>query len=348
MNFKKLKQLSNDIDLLEQSGKYSAAEVLHKKFIKEAQVVNNVQNYQARPGTVNQRTVYPGQGNAFERGDNFARSERGGVGTLYNFQGLQPEMEPVRVQTSPGNYTTVMRPKNNIGNPYATRPADPFRNIPGYNEFLSLRPSQSQIRDFIDARGTTTDAGTAIYNELSSQKGSKSLSLPSNTQPQVQAAEENTNTGQIASNPITINTVPIAKSFQPTMAPPPTAPARTQKPEISSTVPVNTPANTQAQPVAQDNFQNYYTEQSDIANFSQQQNANPNSQQESIEQKLYMNALNNIENALKYNDRNTAEAIYNKTINEFKNPKRRDLFGKQIQRVRSKYLNPAINQGPKQ
>jgi len=184
MNFKKLKQLSNDIDLLEQSGKYSAAEVLHKKFIKEAQTINNIQNYQARPGTVNQRTVYPGQGNAFERGDNFARSERGGVGTLYNFQGLPPEMEPVRVQTSPGNYTTVMRPKNNIGNPYATRPSDPFRNIPGYNEFLSLRPSQSQIRDFVEARGTTTDAGMAIYNDLSPQKGSKSLSLAPSTQTQ--------------------------------------------------------------------------------------------------------------------------------------------------------------------
>jgi len=189
MNIEKLKQLSIDIDLLETSGKYSAAGVLHKKFIKEAQAVNNVERYQARPGTVNQRIEYPGQGNAFERGDNFARSERGGVGTLYNFQGLPPEMVPVRVETSPGNYTTVMRPKNNIGNPYATQPADPFRNIPGYNEFLSLRPSQSQIRDFVEARGTTTDAGTAIYNELSSQKGSKSLSLAPTTQTPVTQTE---------------------------------------------------------------------------------------------------------------------------------------------------------------
>ncbi len=103
-----------------------------------------------------------------------------------------------------------------------------------------------------------------------------------------------------------------------------------------------------SQPAAQDNFKNYYTEQSDTADLSQQQNSNPNAQQDSIEQKLYMNALNNIENALKYNDRNTAETIYNKTINEFKNPKRRDLFAKQIQRVRSKYLKPNYNQGPKQ
>jgi len=104
----------------------------------------------------------------------------------------------------------------------------------------------------------------------------------------------------------------------------------------------------QQQPVVQDNFKNYYTEQSDTSNFNQQQNANPNSQQESNEQRLYMNALNDIENALKQNDRNTADAIFNKTFNEFKNPKRKDLFGKQIQRVRSKYLSPIYNQGPKQ
>jgi hypothetical protein len=104
----------------------------------------------------------------------------------------------------------------------------------------------------------------------------------------------------------------------------------------------------QQQPVVQDNFKNYYTEQSDTSNFNQQQNTNPNAQQESNEQRLYMNALNDIENALKQNDRNTADAIYNKTFNEFKNPKRKDLFGKQIQRVRSKYLSPVYNQGPKQ
>lgn len=176
MNFKKLKQLSNDIDLLEQSGKYTAAEVLHKKFIKEAQTVTNVQNYQARPGDVNERLVYPGQGNAFERGDDFARSERGGVGTLYNFKGLQPEMEPVRVQTSPGNYTTVLRPKGNIGNPYATRPADPFRNIPGYNELSRLTNDASLIRNFVDANGTSTDAGKTIYNELLSQNANRPVS----------------------------------------------------------------------------------------------------------------------------------------------------------------------------
>ena len=188
MNIEKLKQLSIDIDLLETSGKYSAAEVLHKKFIKEAQVVNNVQNYQARPGTVNQRIEYPGQGNAFERGDNFARSERGGVGTLYNFKGLDPEMELATVPGVPGKPRQVLIPKGSD-----PRMADPaFANaqrikaqensIPGYSEFLNLKPQPYQIRDFMEARGTSTDAGMAIYNELSSQKGSKSLSLAPATQ----------------------------------------------------------------------------------------------------------------------------------------------------------------------
>jgi hypothetical protein len=211
MNFKKLKQLSNDIDLLEQSGKYSAAEVLHKKFIKEAQVVNNVQNYQARPGTVNQRIVYPGQGNAFERGDNFARSERGGVGTLYNFQGLPEEKVPVNVQTSPGNWDVQMRPKNNIGNPYATRPADPFRNIPGYNELSRLTNDASLIRDFVDANGTSTDAGKAIYDELMSQNANRPVS---NTTTQTVPMN-----APVTQSPATPTATPTSLSKTPTIDP---------------------------------------------------------------------------------------------------------------------------------
>ena len=239
MNFKKLKQLSNDIDLLEQSGKYTAAEVLHKKFIKEAQetqVVNNIQNYQARPGKVNERIVYPGQGNAFERGDNFARSERGGVGTLYNFKGLQPEMEPVRVQTSPGNFTTVLRPKNNIGNPYATRSADPFRNIPGYNELSRLTNDARLIRDFVEAKGTSTDAGMAIYNELMSQNANRPVS---NTTTQTEPIN-----APVTQTPATPTATPTSLGKTPTIdpnykgyeTPPATGPASVPSTEPQSAV----------------------------------------------------------------------------------------------------------------
>jgi hypothetical protein len=251
-------------------------------------------------------------------------------------------MIPVKIQTSPGNYTTVMRPKNNVGNPYQTRQNDPNANIPGYNEFLKLKPSATEIREFTESKGLTSPTGQAIFN--AKQNGSSNPASPvvaptatPAAQTPIQAVAENPNAGLISPTPMTINTMPSARNVQPTSAPIPTAPVRTNKPQIGT----NSPATNQAQPTAQDNFPNFYTEQNDTSNFYQQQNSNPNAQQESIEQKLYMNALNNIENALKYNDRSTAETIYNKTINEFKNPKRKDLFGKQIQRVRSKYLNPA-------
>jgi len=189
--FKKLSQINKDIEILEASGKIKAAEVLHKKFIKEAQVAApaNQTNYRATPNPVQQRTVYKGEGNYFETGQDFARSVRNNEGTLYNFKGLQPEMEPVRIQTSPGNYTTVMRPKNNIGNPYATRPNDPFSNIPGYNEFIKLRPSPSEIRDFVDNKGTVTPAGQAIYNAKTNSVNAPAATTPANVpQPQTSPA----------------------------------------------------------------------------------------------------------------------------------------------------------------
>lgn len=337
--FQKLSQIIKDIEILEAAGKIKAAEILHNKFIKEAQVVApNRNNYS--PSSVN-----PQQQNYLQRNENSTTSVRDGVSTNFNFTGLQPEMVPVEIETSPGKKTIVMRPKNNIGNPYATRPSDPFSNIPGYNEFIKLRPQPYQVREFIEAKGTSTDKGSVIYNALANaQGGSKSLAKPAVTRTQVQPVADNPNAGPIVPNAMTINATPVAKKVQPTSAQMPTAPVRTSKPQIST----NSPATTQAQPVAQDKFQNYYTEQSDTANFSQQQNSNPNTQQESNEQKLYMNSLNDIENAFKQQDRNTGEAIYNQTYNQFQNPKRKQFFGNQIQRLRSKYLKPGNNQGPKQ
>lgn len=77
----------------------------------------------------------------------------------------------------------------------------------------------------------------------------------------------------------------------------------------------------------------------DNANEMQALNTNPNAQQESIEQKVYMNALNNIINALKYDDINTVETQYKNTINFFKNPRRKEFFEKQIQRLKQQYSN---------
>jgi len=135
--FKKLSQINKDIEILEAAGKIKSAEVLHKKFIKEAQIVAPNRTYYG-PSSVN-----PQQKNYVQRNENSTTSVRDGVSTNFNFTGLDAEMVPVEIETSPGKKTIVMRPKNNIGNPYATRSSDPFSNIPGYNEFIKLRPSPS-------------------------------------------------------------------------------------------------------------------------------------------------------------------------------------------------------------
>ena len=254
-NFQKLAQLSRDIELLENAGKFDAAEVLQRKFLKEAQA-------DAYMGLVTQDAK---------------------------------------------NFMMQLDQAYNSGQPTLA--------IMQKAERAGLSPQELQV-----LKNHAAKIKTQSNNDFNSQYPNTGYQTAEDT-PATPARMPRMGPAQLATSTV------------PTLQP---MPERSDVPQ------------TQQQPVAQDSFQNYYTEQSDKANQMQAENSNPNAQQESIEQKLYMNALSNIENALKYNDRNTAETIYNKTINEFKNPKRRDLFGKQIQRVRSKYLNPAINQGPKQ
>lgn len=332
----KLSQINHDIEILEAAGKIKAAEVLHKKFIKEAQVVApNRTNY--GPSSVN-----PQQQNYVQRNENSTTSVRDGVSTNFNFTGLQPEMIPVKIQTSPGNYTTVMRPKNNVGNPYQTRQNDPNANIPGYNEFLKLKPSATEIREFTESKGLTSPTGQAIFN--AKQNGSSNpaspvvapTATPTATQvarPQVQPVAENPNAGPIAPNPITLNTTPLARNVQPTSAPMPTAPARTNKPS-------NVNANPQMNASIEENSAN---NMGDTANYNNRQLQNPNAQQESNEQKIYVNALNDIINGFASKDPtliSQAERLYQGTLSQFKNSNRQKAFKDQIQRQRVKYLKP--------
>jgi hypothetical protein len=323
--FQKLSQINKDIEILETAGEIRAAEIMNRKFIKEAQVaapVNQNRTYYG-PSSVNPETR-----NYVERGENSMTSVRDGVSTNFNFSGLPPEMVPVKIEKYPGKYTTVMRPKNNIGNPYATMPSDPNANIPGYNEFLKLRPQPYQIRDFIESKGTTTDAGMALFNELSTQKGSKSLNLAPAATPaartQVQPMAEPTNAGPYATPATSVMPTPIARPMQPTKAQMPSVPQASQ----TNTVPTNN----SAQPVTQDNFKNYYTEQSDTS-FYQQQNTMP------AEAPVYQQAINQIAGLLNTKNpinRTMAQQIYENTIGQFKDPKRKQAFANQFQRLVSK------------
>ena len=340
----KLSQINHDIEILEAAGKIKAAEVLHKKFIKEAQVVApNRTNY--GPSSVN-----PQQQNYVQRNENSTTSVRDGVSTNFNFTGLDPQMELATVPGVPGSPKQVLIPKGSD-----PRMADPAfaasqrikaqeNAIPGYSDFLKLRPQPYQIRDFIEAKGTSTDAGSSIYKDLLSknQSGSKSLVAPAVTtaptatqvaRPQVQPVAENPNAGPIAPNPITLNTTPLARNVQPTSAPIPTAPTST-----------NQPSNVYANPQMDASIEaNRANNMGDTANYNNRQLQNPNAQQESNEQKIYVNALNDIINGFASKDPtliSQAERLYQGTLSQFKNPNRQKAFKDQIQRQRVKYLKP--------
>ena len=223
--FQKLAQLNKDIELLETAGKFKAAEILQKKFIKEAQAQNN-----AFGGLVTQDAK-----NAMMQMD-----------SAYNNG---------KIQLIPG----ILQ---NVANTEAT-------------------PAEQQILK-------------AHANKLMSQR-----------------MDENRSQYKGYETP------------QDNIAP-----------------------STQAPLGQTDNFKNHFTDQSDTENFVQQQNSNPNAQQESNEQRIYMNALNDIILAFSQNDKNTGEAIFNKTLQQITNPKRKKAFSDQIQRQRTKYFAGKYNQGP--
>lgn len=60
--------------------------------------------------------------------------------------------------------------------------------------------------------------------------------------------------------------------------------------------------------------------------------------QDKKEKRLYMNALNDIILAFKEPNKEAGEAIFQKTVNQFQNPKRKQLFINQIDRQRRKYF----------
>ena len=81
-----------------------------------------------------------------------------------------------------------------------------------------------------------------------------------------------------------------------------------------------------------DMYQKYY-----VKDNVDQSSTNPSSQEEK-EKRLYMNALNDIILAFKEPNKEAGEAIFRQTVNQFQNPKRKQLFISQIDRQRRKYF----------
>jgi hypothetical protein len=193
MNFKKLKQLSNDIDLLEQSGKYSAAEVLHKKFIKEAQAqaqnspnVVNVNNQSSDNRPSERKDFSDGSYVLKKRNPDYSEDhifvDSNGFSKIY--KNVPPEKVIVNYQTSPGNWTTGLVNKGQ--DPRMVDPAfaasqrsKAWENkIPGYVDFLRFKPMPYQEREFREIGGLNSDAGKILYNELAVKTGQKPIEFP--------------------------------------------------------------------------------------------------------------------------------------------------------------------------
>ncbi len=81
-----------------------------------------------------------------------------------------------------------------------------------------------------------------------------------------------------------------------------------------------------------DMYQKYY-----VKDNAEQSSTNP-SKQEEKERRLYMNALNDIILAFKEPNKEAGEAIFQNTVKQFQNQKRKQLFINQIDRQRRKYF----------
>lgn len=126
-------------------------------------------------------------------------------------------------------------------------------------------------------------------------------------------------------------------AFSTTVAPPnqTLAPAQTAAPSTPSTP--STPSVQDPTAPIGDLSDQVKAEQFDIA-FRGLGNSLNQAAQEKKERRLYMNALNDIILAFKEPNKEAGEAIFQKTVTQFQNPIRKQLFINQIDRQRRKYF----------
>jgi hypothetical protein len=255
--FQKLAQLNQDIELLENAGKIKAANILHKKFIREAQ------EYQKKPSQELMNEIFlTAQNPTNEYNDliaayNTNRGSYTGEEQAY----IKRAIERANKQRSLGTFSTSVQAPN--------------PTVPGYSQAPVTTPSASN--NPYQAYQTPVDS-------------------PVNSSTQNYAGQ---NEAYQMAQPVNYNNPQLDLEIQ---------------------------ANRAIKP----------NNVGDTANPMQSQNTMPAT--ETNERQIYMNALNDIMLAFEQGDNQTAETIYNGTINKFTNLQRRKYFGDQIQRLRTKYL----------
>ena len=257
--FQKLAQLNQDIELLENAGKIKSANILHKKFIREAQ------EYAIKPAQELMNEIFLTSQNPTNEYNELIAAYNTNLGSYGNEDRelIDKAIQRANKQRSLGTFSTSVQAPN--------------PTVPGY--------SQAPVP-------TTATTSNNPYQAYQTPADS-----PVNITSTQNYAGEN-EAYQIAQ------------------------PVNYSNPQLDADIQAN-------RAIKPNNI-------GDTANQMQSNNTMPAI--ETNERQIYMNALNDIMLAFEQGDNQTAETIYNGTINKFTNLKRRKYFGDQIQRLRTKYL----------
>lgn len=260
--FQKLARLYKDIELLENAGKIKAANILHKKFIREAQ------EYQIKPSQELMNEIFlTAQNPTNEYNDLIAAyNANRGAYTREEQAYIAQAIKRADKQRSQGTYSTSIQVPNPTVPAYSQTPVTIPTNTPG----LKI-PTTPQLKSVNDDRFLNTPR----------------LDLNKTPAAQLPAAQQPT-------SPVNSDTANINAAME----------------SMYSAV-------------------NKASEQQSMANPATEANEN----------KLYTNSINQIAallNKRTSDDRARAHQIYENTIVQFQNPKRKHLFEQQFQSIVSR------------
>ncbi len=255
--FQKLAQLNKDIELLENAGKFQAAEVLQRKFIKEAQA------------------------------DPFMGLSEIAKKYMMQLDQAYSQKKPVEpILNNAYNDDTVSQNDKNILTVHADKIKDQYNS--------SIAQNVSNYQGYQTPQGTTGPANNEAY---AGQNDAYTLATPPTNNAVPQEAYDGQNNAYTMATPPTNNAAPAVQQ---------------------QASPVNTANNV-----------------GDTANQMQAQNTLPGD----AEPRLYQSSIQMIANLLNTKmpeNREKAQKMYEDTIMQFKDPKRKQAFARQFQSIVSR------------
>ena len=313
--FSNLKKLFNEIELLESAGLYKAANVLHKKFVKEAQ-----QDPADLPST-----------DQANQPDEYIYNKSGQKAPiLYMLENNQFTPEEEERLTSTGKGTDINGEEWTYVNKTKVQ-------TPQSSNTLGIGPSFPQVGNRQPKMGPTGLAQTPRTN------------IAPMSDPMIDQTDQDNN--QIVDNDYLFTVIKsLADQFEDYIQ----DAILGRDTNISLGLAKNYIDQVEKYlgPKYSQRIKDYAQAQLDImrkryADMYQKYYKNDNqinSNNKSLpilnekEKRLYMNALNDIILAFKEPNKEAGEAIFQKTVNQFLNPKRKQLFINQIDRQRRKYF----------